>query len=350
MIIGACGYGGTGSSAVSDLLREFQGIQIFDKTEFTYTYKVDGIQDLEFHLMKHHSKNSSGDYAIHRFLFTSKYVLTPFQTHSISPKQFLDITNRYIDSIVQLKYKGHDYIDTHSGHYIKNALFLSLRKYILPYIENATHNQWTRYPYRQMYVSVEPEKFYENTKIYIRNILSAMGADINGTIVLDQPFEGNSPESSFRFFDDPKAIVVDRDPRDLYLEAKYLGKAGGRFICSNNAQDFVTWYRNIRKGQIRKDTDRILFIRFEDLIYNYDNSLSKIKNFLGLNSHTKPKQWFNPERSICNTQASKRFPNDIDDVHYIEDNLKEYLFPFQDYPDVHITGIPFINSAKFDKK
>ena len=51
MIIGACGYGATGSSAVYDLIREFEGIQSlpFD-SEFIYCYQVDGLQDLQYHL------------------------------------------------------------------------------------------------------------------------------------------------------------------------------------------------------------------------------------------------------------------------------------------------------------
>ena len=36
MIIGACGFGSTGSSAVSDYLLEFEGTSVLDKIEFTW--------------------------------------------------------------------------------------------------------------------------------------------------------------------------------------------------------------------------------------------------------------------------------------------------------------------------
>ena len=58
MIIGSCGYGATGSSVLTDLLREYDDIQVYDNFEFVIAYRVDGLQDLEYHLMKQYAKNS----------------------------------------------------------------------------------------------------------------------------------------------------------------------------------------------------------------------------------------------------------------------------------------------------
>ena len=41
-------------------------------------------------------------------------------------------------------------------------------------------------------------------------------------LVLDQPFSGNNPQASFPYFENPRAVVVDRDPRDYYLFVKNL--------------------------------------------------------------------------------------------------------------------------------
>ena len=68
MIIGACGYGATGSSVVTDLLREYDNVQVYDDFEFVLSYRVDGLQDLEYHVMKQYAKNETSDYAIKRFL------------------------------------------------------------------------------------------------------------------------------------------------------------------------------------------------------------------------------------------------------------------------------------------
>ena len=55
MLVGSCGYGATGSSVITDLLHEYDNIQIFDSFEFVLSYRVDGLSDLEFHLMKQYA-------------------------------------------------------------------------------------------------------------------------------------------------------------------------------------------------------------------------------------------------------------------------------------------------------
>ena len=48
MIIGVCGFCSTGSSAVSDYLKEFKENQVLDMLEFTLAYIPDGLGDLEY--------------------------------------------------------------------------------------------------------------------------------------------------------------------------------------------------------------------------------------------------------------------------------------------------------------
>lgn len=78
MIIGSCGYGATGSSVLTDLLSEYDNVQLFDSFEFVVAYRVDGLQDLEYHLMKQYAKCASGDYAIKRFRDWTSCYRTPF--------------------------------------------------------------------------------------------------------------------------------------------------------------------------------------------------------------------------------------------------------------------------------
>ena len=42
MIIGACGFGATGSSVVTDYLHEYDGIQVKDNFEFSYDESYTG--------------------------------------------------------------------------------------------------------------------------------------------------------------------------------------------------------------------------------------------------------------------------------------------------------------------
>src|SRR5690606_32133163 len=135
------------------------------------------------------------------------------------------------------------------------------------------------------------------------------------TTVLNQPFPGNDPESSFRYFKNPKAIVVDRDPRDVYVFAKKFLLHKGRMIPTERVEDFVIYHRNMRKNMpYLEENKRILNINFEDLVYEYDVTIQKVIDFCQLEKHSHPKSIFVPEMSINNTQVFKRYPEYAKDI------------------------------------
>lgn len=348
MIIGACGFGATGSSLVTDLLSEFDELQHFGDFEFSFVYKADGVEDLEYHLVKQFSRSISGDTAIKRFLYSSKYIYTPLIHKPTDARIFMNIANKYVDALLQTKFKGMESIDVISGNIPRNIIALGMKKIILPKtIERVLKRPTYGWPNRDVYISIKPENFYDASKEYIRDILKAMGADLRKPIVLDQPFEANSPEQSFKFFDDPYAIVVDRDPRDLYLEAKYRGIAEYRFVPRNDINSFCEYYRRIRTGRPQKDTDRILNVQFEDLIYEYEINVKRIINFLGLGVHVRKRKSFNPDRSVNNTQLIRMYPKEKSAIKYIEEQLTEFLYPFEKYKDVKTDGKALIGSSRY---
>ncbi|OOM80319.1 sulfotransferase [Clostridium sp. BL-8] len=343
MIIGVCGYGATGSSAVVGLLKEFSGLQVYDDAEFKYAYKVDGLQDLEYHLVKQYSRHVSGDMAIKRFLYSINYAYTPFVKKSVPKKAFIELSRKYADSLIQAKWKGIESADYEVGFLPKSMCNLGFKKIIFPNYERIFKKTYDMWPARELYLSIEPEDFYKKTKDYIRNLLLAMGADLSKPIVLDQPFEGNAPQNSFSFFDNPKAIVVDRDPRDLFLVSKYAVRAKGeaRFMPRTDVKKFVEYYRQLRIHQKRVDNENIIFVRFEDLIYNYEHTVKRIATFLNLGTHNMPKEYFKPEISISNTQLHNKYMECKDEVEYIEKELSEYLFPYENYKKITKFGKTF---------
>lgn len=345
MIIGSCGYGATGSSVLTDLLREFDDIQVYDDFEFVLAYMVDGLQDLEYHLMKQYAKNCSGDYAIERFLRKSKYYKVPFIHKPCDGDIFYNLSKEFVKKIVQIEYMGVDTADIMSGNNIRDFFALASKKIIMPkLLEKIVHRQVHVWPCRRMYYSIEPSNFYEAAKQYTTAIIQAMGADFSKPICLDQPFEGNNPLQSFPFFDDPYAIVIDRDPRDLYLAQKYTKDPNAKFYPRTNVEDFIIYYKNMRKHKI--EDYRILKLNFEDFIYEYDATVKKVASFLNLNWHVHPKKYFNPLRSINNTQLIRLHPDDINDVRYIEIHLRNYLYPYEEYPNVEFSGKPFDGAAR----
>ena len=348
MIIGACGFGASGSSLITDFMREFDDIQVFDDFEFTFCYRVDGIEDLEYHVMKDFSKSLSGDAAVKRFLHAANYIKTPLIIKPCDAKTFLNIVKRYIDSIVQVKFKGMETIDIISGNVLRNIFALGMKKIILPNtIEKIIHRPCFLWPNREMYVCVQPENFYDASKQFIREILMAMGANLNKTIVLDQPFAGNNPQKSMKFFDNPKAIIIDRDPRDLYLESKYRFISEARFMPRTDIKQFCEYYKRIHTGRPTESTDDILVLQFENLIYHYNREIKRIIEFAGLGKHVRPKAYFNPQRSVNNTQIIRRYPQERENIAFMEKELKDYLFPFEKYKDVDTSGEALLGSAKY---
>lgn len=345
MIIGSCGYGATGSSVLTDLLSEYEDVQVYDDFEFVMAYRVDGLQDLEYHLMKQYAKNSTGDYAIKRFLYAARCYMTPGINKPCSGKEFLKLSENFINNILQTTYKGVDTADMLSGNVMRNIFAFGSKKVIMPkIIEKLTKKPSYIWPCRKLYYSIEPEKFYEEAKKYINNILKAMGVDLSKPVCLDQPFEGNAPQHSFPFFDDPYAIVIDRDPRDLYLAGKYTRDPNFKFTPKENIDDFIIYYKNMRRKQ--EDNERVLRLHFEDFIYEYEESVQKIEKFLNLGRHVKKKQIFNPDKSINNTQLIRLHPEDKEAIKKIEKELVEFLYPFERYENIKINGKPFDGAAR----
>ena len=79
-------------------------------------------------------------------------------------------------------------------------------------------------------------------------------------------------------------------------------------------------------------------VKFEDLVYNYDKTKSKIEDFCGLKEHVSPMKKFNPNSSIHNTMLYKKYTDYHDDIAKIEYQLKKSLYNFELYnikPDLN---------------
>lgn len=335
MLLGICGYGFTGSGAVVGLLKEYEEPQVFSNAELQETFKVDGLQDLEYHLVKQYSRHISGDAAIKRFKEVRGFNRTPILKKTIPAREYIRISDEYINSIIQEEWYGVDNIDYSTKFPLYNFLVLVIKKVFFPFYEKATGQAYKHWPARKMYLCINPEDFYEKTKIYTDNLMKAMGADLSKDIVLDQVFEGNRPENSFLFFRDARAIVVDRDPRDVFLLAKHgkRSSAETRFMPRENVNVFVNYYKKIRPMHTDDSSGKVLRIRFEDLIYNYESTCRLIEEFTGYKNHKFPKKYFDPAISVYNTQLfhNPKYCHDMEDIRFIEKELKEYLYPFEQY-------------------
>ncbi len=349
MIVGACGFGSTGSSAISDYLLEYgeDKTQVLDNIEFTWVSGVDGLIDLKYHLDNPHAVSSDSIVAIDRYFNRARLSVREYRKYGKIPDDiFMASVLEFIETITKVKWKW--YVKNPSSWFDKYFGLYIMRNRVIPYLEKKKGHRITCYPMETVRLAYNSDNYIGAARKHVRQLLSAMGADFSKMIVMDQPFAGNNPQACFDYFDNPYAIVSDRDPRDNYIfgKTKLLGKSFAHLMPTEKVEDFVAFYKGIRDNQPYKEpNERVLSLRFEDMVYNYDKTTLKIRNFLDLPENPNPKTIFDPAISIANTQVFKRYPQYYKDIKYIEKELSEYLFDFDKYGDIKITGEMFVGRS-----
>lgn len=345
MVVGICGLGYTGSGAVIDLLKEYRGITVLDEMEFPLVYETDGLEDLFYHV-NNPSRFFKCDVAIERFKdkVCQYFEIDTSQWENIDKSEVLRLTDGFLSSICQVEWKGI------WGYDIQNKKGISLLMYrivfkLLRMYPKHFYNYYRRKYYRTMHLSVKPENFISASKCYLKRLFDIAGYPVKkeGITVYNQLFSGDRPARGFQFFDEAKAIIVDKDPRDLYILLKKEIHIDGSWMPTDNVEDFIVYYKRMREYADYSDVNNILVVRFEDLIYEYNKTTSEIERFLGINqsTHTCIKEFFQPSKSINNTQLFRKYPELISDISRIEAELKSYLYPFDNYPIITVFGESF---------
>lgn len=334
--IGVCGYGFTGSGAVMDLLKEFPEVKVLDQVEFKLSYIQDGIEDLSYHLIEHPSRYFSSDPAIRRF----KRVITELDRkyQALTGGKFRNIVQDYLESIIQVTWMGscffHKIESSRISRIFRYVIMSKVRKLLYRY-----GNIWISYPDKKMYFSLSPENFQEHSRHFLNSIIDEMGGSGQQKVVLNQPFPADRPEFSFPFFDEPYAICISRDPRDLYILAKEFVKPRARFIPTDSVEKFIKYYKSIMENAESSQAarNRVLRLNFEDLIYAYDATVKRIADFLQIEKQIEDK-YFDPNISIRNTQLFKRTTKYDEDIKQIESTLSKWLYAFPDTLDANTVG------------
>lgn len=340
MIIGTCGFSWSGSSAVADLLAEYVNITVYNDDEFIIAFYPDGLEDLDFNLNTKCSKFLSSTVAIPRFRKVAKMLLK-----DITKGAYKRITDEYIEKLVQVKWlavgQGQEVFSSKKYYDFANRFLRNLpvdfcRKIKFPPLE------WLEY-------SIKPTNFYAITQDYTDSILKSIGLDLKKHIVLDQPFPGNNPIQCMNYYRNAKAIVVDRDPRDLYLLAKEYFPRRSYQTPNETVEEFITFFYHMHKdmSQIAMHPD-VLCIKFEELVFEYEETVKKIELFLGLNKHQDPKKHFKPERSMANTRLFEKCTKYADDIKKIEEQLGEFLYDFDRFKEMKAAGGMFDENPPID--
>lgn len=322
--IACVGFHDTGASVVDDLFREFDNVaQGFSGAECKVLHDPDGISDLEYHLVTNPNRLQT-DLALDRFLRYAKHNKREYE--KTFGKQWAPLCEEYVDSLVKFRYKGYSGWIIEKGLYYKYALlFKKALNRIRP--PKYRHPAWYNYfpNMTKFHASLNEDEFLNKTINYIEKLTSLIETNEKTEFVLiDQMVPCDVPEKYLKYVKDLKVIVVDRDPRDLFLSQIVIYK---EHVLPSDPYQFCTFYKDIRKRCDYKNTDNVLFINFEDTIYSYDETVDKILNFVGISKdHHKTKyKYFNPSVSIKGTKLWERYPEHVDKIKIIEKEIPEYL-------------------------
>ena len=324
--IACVGYHSTGAGVIDCLFREFDNVmQGTYEVEARMIQDPDCVSDLEYNLVENPHRLNSG-FAIKRF---KQYVdKTNRSYRKIFGNEWKRISYEYADSLADFQYDGYWHGDIwilnpilRYYHTFRRALAkLTPKRYRKP--------AWYNYfPWIKSYhVCISEEEFLKKTRLYIDELCEVANKKNAEYVVLDQLIAPDQVERQSRYVNDLKIIIVDRDPRDVYIDQMI----NGNHVLPKDPLQFSKAYRDCRKHTVY-DSEICMSISFEDLIYRYDESIKKVMDFVGIDirHHIHPQTVFKPEISIKNTKQWERYPEYSGACEVIAKNLPELLHRFE---------------------
>ncbi len=297
-----CGLGWSGSSAVVDLLREYDGVGIY-QGEFDH-FRIPGlIGDLL----------SGAEDPRGRLLLFREWIRVlrtrrrKFFIRSLIPAQMFTRV-----------FPGR----------VTSPRAASLRR--IPYLVEEIRN--LKRFLRVVRKEVDPGELLENARSCVRSMADLYAKD-KDFVVLDQPI---IQESHLDFWPDVfqpyKLIFIIRDPRDQMANAwkhrdflfddvpwKVESCVYGRDKESKRPLYYMAetaLMRMKKSDEIKKvlPDENVLTIRFESLIQNYEETKSILESFLGVSpeNHREKFSYFDPKKSEKNIGMYRTYLDDSD--------------------------------------
>lgn len=326
------GYAFTGKAAVIDLMREIEGCSVpSSEFEFALLRCNGGLIDLEHALVDAWSPVRSSE-AIRAFLRLIHVYggdrglaarLTRHGHHyDCAFPGFTERSLAFIDSLVEFKWRGYWPFAAHA--------YTPLRLLTQKVVGRLGFGEMF---YEVIYLSAPSrEQFSDLSSSYLQDVLGGAAREGQDLVVTHNAFEPFDPTRSLRFFRDGRAIVVDRDPRDVYVSAmRYVGRMGRRGWPTATTGGAAGFARRVQiersRVRLERDDDRVLRMRFEDLVVDYESTVARILGFVGRDSsaHIQRGRYFDPGVSRAGVGAWKSYP-DREAIRIIENRLPDLCF------------------------
>ena len=347
MIIGVTGYGSTGASAYIDLIKEFEGVQSFpDSMEFQLLHEPDGILDLERAILD----GARNNMVVALSRFSKTVVDRSIRLDLVSKGAFRTLKKDYLAKIGGISWKGKSVYDpAEFKHFCDKRAFRKINR-LLDHMLIKANPYWCWPSESERCISsMTHDEFVVETKDFLASLFEACGFNLEKPVLLEQVFSANTPLKGDHLLPvSSESIVVDRDPRDVYIITNFIFPYYNRFMPhKKDVKTFIEYYKAIHRPP-QKFGERIHYVRYEDTIYDYDGTIEFVGRVLGGTRHIEPRKYFRPEDSINNTRLFTReeYKKCSDDIGRIEEALTEYLYPF----DSKTSDIQAAEISPFEKQ
>lgn len=322
--IAVSGYGWSGSSAVVDLFRELENVKCVD-TEFRLIKDPYGLLNLQSVLVENWDFLNA-DIALKDFLWFVEKLSKKSGIFSgygggyakRITKRFFQLSKEYVDELTDFSFYA-------------TSLVLEQRKRTLDFLKGKIKRKLSlNYGELMRFSRPTKRRFLQVTKSYLSKIFDDfLEKSKSEYIVLDQAIPISNADRCFDYFDDMKLIIVDRDPRDIFIDLlRSKSLIGYELGISKNVKKYIEWHEKLRQEDISnyRNSSRIMSIRFEDLILNYEKTIQKIFSFIDLNvSHIRKKEFLDPEISKENVGMWRNYNNKYH-MELIYNSLKKYCY------------------------
>lgn len=307
------GFCSSGSSAVIDLLKEFKGFYE-PNAEIRFLRDPYGITDLEKALVNQwdliNSTAAISDFLdIMRKSARPKGVFLPmgFGLKKTITSDFLKITEEYIRKLTDFTYKTDYYHYKFKKSFIKYQL--DRYRWAIEHLSKGKLKVSNRNIETCYFSHPTQEQFNDATKEFLDKLFEERVNSSNCThVILDQAVSVSNPDIIHRYFNKAKLIIVDRDPRDMYCDDVNWGDNMDDHYETKEAAERYVIRAKAQREKIKADAD-VLYLKFENVIINYDETRKKICDFLGINvnDHVAKGKYLKTEVSIKNIGIWRKF-------------------------------------------
>ena len=329
--ISVSGYGSTGSSAIVDFLAEHAGIYEFPG-EFRLLQDPDGLLDLCVSISSNWGWLQCDAY-IRRFIAFTNILARRGGPFSFGEKyerifagRFLFERDRFLARIIDVKSPGYwPYHDYHDANPLQ--VFWEKCKRTLSRTGFSYHTIRRLTKRRDLFfVRHDVDIFAEAREFLFRLFEPLANANSATFVLLDQGFLPYNRHIAYALLPDLKFIIVNRDPRDTYLDARSYNA----YPITANPEDFISFYDSSHGMEPQGNDEQALFVQFESVVESYEMEAQRIRRYVGIDEqlHTAPRTRLDPERSITNLRTYKAAVDSaaVTHIRAIEEGLAEWLY------------------------